>query len=396
VTDKGAGAGSFRFILSHGEAAGDLDALGIDDDDVTSLAQGAYIGLYALPVPYQDAVHFANEQHRRADGQALHCLSVMASSIGTTAYAGVSDDKFHVVLGAEHVARIAFLCDRLTPAIRKTQDESIALGKDFGLQQVLRRFRIPTWEEANEAARNFPDTFSNGNPFGGYMVFHDAIRLIWVHEWAHVLLGHAAVWDVFGPAGAFAEHSDARNSVFDDKLAGVPWAFALQSFELQADQFAARFLAQQILRGYDPASEMAGPSVDLVQRLAVLAAACGLLAIDTFLVDGERPAQNSSHPSAMLRYMTMLHTIEETTMELAPEVTPWVRVASFNLIRDLCELCGDFYPLMSVTPMIAKTPLYKDLCNVQDYLMVDVGQQLWSLRSPFVYFPRGELPDSMR
>lgn len=389
----GADTGRFRLILSHDEAAAELDTIGIGKERVVSLMDGAHLGLHALPVPYSDAEYFAAEAHRRADGHPLDCLSVMASSIGSSAYAGSENGILHAVVGAEYVSRIAVMCDRMTPVIRKMSGYDAKIRKDFTLQQILRRFRTPTWVEANEAAHGFPDVMSNGHPFGGFMVFHDAIRLIWVHEWAHILLGHAEIWNEFGASGILEEHSDARDTVLQNRIEDVPWAYALQCFELQADQFAARFLASQIIRGYDQAGQMAGPSVDLIQRLAVMAAACGLLSIDAYLVQPERPPDQSSHPGAALRYMTLLHTIEETTMRLEPRALPWLRPTAFKMISELSELCGDFFALLAATPMSAKTPMYKNLCEVQDYLMTEVGTTLWPLRSRYTYYPHGQLPD---
>ena len=384
------GEARFRFLMSHDEAPDALSSLGVGPEQVMSLHDGAYIGLHLLPVTDGDAAHFASRNHRRNDGQELGCFSVLARSLQTTALAGHRAGFNYAVVDAGYVARMACICDRLTPVItagnsgRGTQK----FDRDNELTMLLRRFKAPSWSEADAVAKGFPDIFSTGNPFGGYMVFQDLIRLIWVHEWAHIMLGHSEIWSDFVSKNGFPEHAETRDESLALAIEDVPWSLALQTFELQADQFATSFISKQILYGWDPAAQLAGPNIDLVQRLAVFAAACAVFAVDSYLVQGERDPAFASHPGATLRYMTMLHTIQEVAFGYQdPRLASAVRLATFGTIMDLSQLAGDFHGLLTATPMVAETPLYKSLCKEQDFLMTGIGGKLAELRKAYTYFP---------
>ena len=384
----------FRFVMFEKDAPGLLARLGLGGDHVLSLDDGLMMGLHLLPFTDGDAAHLDARAHRRHDGKALDCVSLISKSLGTTALVGQADQQSYVMLDAGYIARVACICDLLDPAItaQVTQADAKTLTEDPELMRLLRRFRAPSWREAEEVAQGFPMIATRDNPFGGYMVFQDLVRLIWLHEWAHVMLGHSELWADQAGQFRFAEHDAARKSMLQNEIDGVPWALALQSFELQADQFAATFITQQILWGFDPAGALAGPSVDLVQRLCMFAAACAVFAVDSALVEGSRANPlECSHPSAALRYMTLLNVIQEVAASYDdPRLAGYVQVSSFGFIERLARLNRDFWDLLSVTPMLAKTPIYKDLCREQDLLMTTIGQRLSDLRLQYTYFPTKE------
>jgi hypothetical protein len=163
--------------------------------------------------------------------------------------------------------------------------------------------------------------------------------------------------------------------------------YVLQSFELHADQFAVSFAASQILRGHDPAGAMAGPDINLVYRVAALAAACAIFAVDWESAQLMRDPNTATHPSVAARYISMLDQIERTCMEFSADF-PSIRSIIFNLIVRLSELAEDFSTLLATTPLIAKTPAYKAACSEIDILFGDVSSRIDPLRRPFIYYPR--------
>ncbi|TPM30873.1 hypothetical protein [Mesorhizobium sp. B2-3-4] len=388
MSDPGAGAddAGFRFVMDADEAPAGLDAVGVDPADILSLADGAYLGLHLLPVTMADADHFDSRDHVREDGKRLRCASFYVDRLDATAFAGVMESGAVAALDGGHVARMTCICDRLTPALRRVvdPDPQPEPARDVQLVRLLRRLATPGWAQADEVAKGFPDPMKQGAAYGGYMALSDLVRLIWVHEWAHILLGHVDIVSAMGQAGRLDEHSPRRAD--GAAIEGMPWPHILQAFELQADQFAVSFATQQILRGYDPAGAMAGPETNLIHRLCMLAAACAVFAVDAELKQGPRDPNTATHPSAALRYMCMLQQIDGICVETDPGLG-YAQFAAFNLIGDLARLCEDFHGLLEVTPMIAKTPKYKAMLQVADYLF-NVGGRMDAVRRPYVYLPR--------
>lgn len=380
---------TYDFLMDFHNAPLALPMLRVGPEDVVSLDDGYAIGFHLLPVLQGDATYFTGRRHRRRDGKAMKMISTVARNYFTSANAGVHQGIHYTIISAEHLARMACICERLTSVVLAGKPDEVE--RDDGLITLLRQQDNPNWDDAERAAQSFPDTFTNGNPFGGYMVFQDLVRLIWVHETAHALLGHSDIWSDHVGEHGLPEIDASREKVWETKISDVPWPIALQNFELQADQFAINFITHEILYGWDPAAQMAGPNVDLIKRLAVLAMACATFAVDTELKQnaiGPRDPARATHPSAILRYMTMIHTILEVAHGYEqPELTSWARVASFGAIERLAKAAPVYRGLLSATPMIAKTPLYKQLCDEQDVLMTHVGGMMKELRLAHTYFP---------
>jgi len=377
----------FRFILAPDEAPAILAASGVAPTQVLSLADGTHLGLHLLPIVMADATHFDGRMHARADGTPLICASAYVDGLGATAFAATSPAGAFAGMEGKHIARMACIADRLTPALQRLGQPQPRpdLTRDTRLVRLLRRLATPTWQEADVVASGFPDPFRQGAQPGGYMVLADLARLIWVHEWAHLLLGHVDLVAALDGGATFDEHAAAREKPAIS-IEGVPFAHMLQAFELHADQFAVSFATRQILDGHDPAGAMAGPGIDLIARLGALAAACAVFAVDTELKQGARDFDTATHPTAALRYMSMLDQIESISVEYDPRLG-YARFAAFNLIGDLATLSEDFSPLLAITPMIAKTPARKNAIQVADYLF-GIGARLDPLRQPFIYYPQ--------
>lgn len=377
----------FRFIMRGTHAGEELSAFELNPETVLSLSDGFYIGSLLFPVTLEDAEHFNQRNHARADGTRLRCTSCFVDRLSSTAFAGYAPNRAVALLDAGHIARMTAICDRLTPMLRRMPGEKDRpkAARDVQLVRLLRRFVTPNWAQADSIAKGFPDPMSQGAGFGGYMVLSDLVRLIWVHEWAHIMLGHVDLFALMGQR-ELDEHSSRRDSI-SGSLNGAPWPHVLQLFELHADQFAVSFLAQQILRGYDPVGAMASAEVNLVHRLCILAAACAIFAVDASLKEAKKDPKTATHPSAGMRYMCMLQQVEGVATEFNAGLTI-ARAYVYRMIEDLAALSEDFYQLLEITPMLAKTPRYKDMCRVSDYLFETIGQKIDPIRRSYVYFPR--------
>src|SRR5262249_26860795 len=150
-----------------------LTALGVLPSQVVSLDKGEHLALQILPLISADADHFACRQHQRQDGKRLRCFSAIVESLNSVAIAGAYGDGTYALVDAAHIARMACICDRLTPAIHQVGEKNSEgeLARDPGLVGLLRRFKTPSWDDAEEVAKRFPDVMSQGASFGGYMAF---------------------------------------------------------------------------------------------------------------------------------------------------------------------------------------------------------------------------------
>lgn len=386
---SGKAEGSFRFVMDAEDAPAELDAIDVSPSRLLTLEDGTHLGLFLLPVTEDDAAHFESRNHMRADGTRLRCTSFYVKRLEETAFAALTTQGAVAALDANHVARMVCVCDRLTPVLQRVLDKGprAELDRDVKLVRLLRRLSRPDWVQANEIAKGYPDVFKQGAAYGGYMAVMDLVRLIWIHEWAHVILGHVGMVEAFGNRGRLDEHSPTRNEGAAS-LAGVPWPQVLQGFELHADKFAVTFATEQILSGYDPVGAMTGPNVNIVHRICVLAAACAVIAVDSELKQGALEPGTATHPSASMRYMCMLHQIESVCAESDPSLGDWVRVYTYNMINDLTTLSEDFYGLLYVTPMLAKTPQYKSLIDVSDYLFQQMESKIDPLRQEYIFLPQ--------
>jgi hypothetical protein len=221
---------------------------------------------------------------------------------------------------------------------------------------------------------------------------------VWLHEWAHALCGHVAFVASDLHFSQLDEFSAQRLGCKDLGKLKYPRNHILQALELHADEFALRYCVGEILWGYDPIGQMAGPHVDLIERLLIFNAACSVFAIVWSL--GEQrfspgmtfypPPQplddepdepdpmfvtvKATHPPAALRYLRFRTFQSNLTREYAqqkalPKLLTAVDAFSFRFVTSAARLDGHFYDLRVVTPVVAGTPTMKRLDAYEAYLL---------------------------
>ena len=85
------------------------------------------------------------------------------------------------------------------------------------------------------------DTCAAQLPLGGFALFYDLLRLVWLHEWAHALCGHAGL--AHKELGLLRLHEFAAEREGEDVVEGLgfPRHEVMQALELHADGFATRY-----------------------------------------------------------------------------------------------------------------------------------------------------------
>lgn len=195
-------------------------------------------------------------------------------------------------------------------------------------------------------------------------LFHDMIRLVWLHELAHGICGHARFLAGEGRLDRLDEFDEARGG---PGLAGL-----LRACELQADVFAARVSATQILDGADMMATILGPWDDLAERLSWLRLAAALVSV--LWTERERRSGGvaPSHPPSALRYYNFCSVIDSLGfvrgLEMAPKAA-WVEIA----IRALTLECRAFYDLTIAASNMFRTPLVKSLNEEEEALRTQMA-----------------------
>jgi len=273
--------------------------------------------------------------------------------------------------------------------------------------------------EAREIVAGWPAPGTRGAqiPLGAFALFHDLLRLVWLHEWAHALCGHAAL--VRDSLGLVRLHEFAADRAGNELVAGLGWPRheVLQSIELHADEFATRYCVGQLLSGQDTVGELAGPSINLVERLVIFNLACCVFAVMwaeaeqrwqpgiSFYpprpsLDSDRPeplyvSYPTSHPPAALRYMRFRDFQQEQVMQYAlrnPKAAtlgPAIDGHSFLMLEALAPLHPRFWRLRDDTPGPARTPEVGRLIAYETHLL-KIGRALAPLLEKTGYVPTAD------
>jgi hypothetical protein len=270
--------------------------------------------------------------------------------------------------------------------------------------------------EALKIVADWPaaDTRAAQLTLGAFALFYDLLRLVWLHEWAHALCGHAVLaQEQLGllRLHEFAAERESRELV--DGL-GFPRHEVLQALELHADEFATRYCVGELLWGRDPVGDLAGPSINLVERVVIFNLACCVFAVIWTSAEQryqpgmsfypERPPLSSdepeplyvtyptSHPPAALRYMRFRDFQRDLAAQFAKS-TPGAATLggaidghSLRVLNELAELDPRFYRLLYNTPGPAKTPETKRLIAYEAHLL-KIGAALTPLLAQAAFLP---------
>jgi hypothetical protein len=221
------------------------------------------------------ALFFSSQQHLNAQsGRPFSLWAYYADDLDVIAYCVADEDRHLATIGAPFVWRLVKICDLLGEALSRRPRIGVAtaeqpkLSHDPEFAALLAGDIAVSRDEAVAIAARWPEPEREGQQLelGPYALFHDLVRLIWVHEWAHALTGHVSFASRDLQLMALPEFSAERSQLQSASADRPPAHEVFQAIELHADEFAVRYCAQQILWGYDPIGRVAGPRVDLVDR----------------------------------------------------------------------------------------------------------------------------------
>jgi hypothetical protein len=350
------------------------------------------------------ATYFSLQNHINiANGQAFKCLSYFADDPDVIANCVARGDGHVATVGAPFVRRLVKICDRLDAVLQHRpripqldrQVESAVL--DPLLSELLSGDRDVSESEALDIVSSWPDPDKESHQveLGPFALFYDMIRLIWVHEWAHALIGHARFVSRDLHLVAFHEFSADRAAAKMHEGSDYEATEVFQALELHADEFSTRYNARQILWGHDPIGRLAGPNVDLIDRLLIFNIAFCVFATVWLIAEQRfwpgmsfyphrRPLESNepeplfepfttTHPPAALRYLRFRGFQRDLTYEASadygPTLSTSVDAVSFNIVEILANADGRFYTLSSVTPLVASTPTMKRLDAYEAHLL---------------------------
>jgi hypothetical protein len=347
---------------------------------------------------------------QRVTAHPFTCASYYADDPAVMAYCAAGREGHLATIGMSFVRRLVKICGRLGGPLKmrpRVPKEKTTVGRperDDVLTGLLAGTGEVSEAEALDIVASWPsaDTQSAQIELGEYTLFYDLIRLIWLHEWAHALCGHVHFTsNTLGLAQLHEWSADRMDERQVEKL-GYPRYEVLQALELHADEFATRYCVGEILWGFDPIGQIAGPNVDLIDRLLMFNVACCVFAViwslaerqyypDMSFVPGQHAVPSgepdplfvtfkTSHPPAALRYYRFRDFERELAVKYsAAMLSPMVDAVSIGFLDTLAYACPHFYQLLHQTPMIAKTPTMKRLEAYEGHLL-----QIGNVLTPFL------------
>lgn len=363
----------------------------------------------------------ARQHVNESTGREFECSSYYADDPYVMAQCAMHGDRYLATLGIQFVRKLVKVCHQLVPALdirprspsRSTLEDAPGLARDPALASLIEDETDVSESEALAIVATWPSATAEGAQIelGAFTLFYDLIRLVWLHEWAHALCGHVA----FASARlGIALNEFSADRVGEDQFGGLQHSRfeVFQALEIHADEFATDYLVPQILTGHDPAGVIAGPTVDLVDRLLIFNVACAVFAViwsraERRLVPGmtwvpPRPPLTSeepeplfqpfktSHPPAVLRYLRFRNFLQLHATDYNRRshslFSAKVDALSSLFVDRLGEMYPDFYSLSATTPGPARTPGVKRLNAYEDYL-VEVGDSLTSSLVELGYVP---------
>ena len=347
-------------------------------------------------------------------GTPFQCIAYYADDRDVIAHCLIHDGVHLAMIGAPFVRRLVKICHQLGPVLarrprvpKRAELATATLERDPVLGQLINGELAVSELEALAIVSSWPSAKAQSLEIelGEYALFHDLIRLIWLHEWAHALCGHVGFAATALGLGQLHEFSADRPGAQTIESVGYPRHEVLQALELHADEFATRYCVTALLWGYDPVGQIAGPKVDLIDRLLIFNVACCVFAVlwsvaEQRFAPGEsfyppRPDLASeepdplfqvfktTHPPAALRYMRFRDFQRDLTWEYGrhagPTLSPSVDAASFGFLDTLAEINPHFYDLRNQTPVAVQTPRMKRLTAYEAHLL-EIGMVL----APFI------------
>ena len=344
----------------------------------------------------------------RPSGRDFRCIAYYADDPDVTAYCAEHQGSYLTVLGMPFVRRLAKVCQRLGDALLPLDLACFPASRDIPplaydgvLSQLLQGDVEVSGTEAAQIAAAWPHVETNareGAPLelGAFVLFHDLVRLVWLHEWAHALCGHAVLARSHLGLDRLHEFSAERQSAQIVDGFGFPRNEVLQALEMHADEFAARYCVSALLRGPDPVEQITGSGTNLSERLILFNLACCIFAVMWATAEqryqpgmtiypprdarlsGKTPlflTYPTSHPPAELRYMRFRDFQRDQLVGFAKEepaatdVHSFVDAYSHSMIYRIAQLDRTFWKLLDVTPNAFKSPKMQRLIAYEAHLL---------------------------
>ena len=334
------------------------------------------------------------------------CVSYYAEEFFQAATCQKIGDSYVAVLGVPFVRQLLGICHRLAPALAlrprtgpRRQEPKVVLNRDEELGKLMEDLTSISEAEKEAALSSWPSSKKANaqTELGEYTVFYDVLRVVWLHEWAHALCGHVAFGSSTLGLMRFNEFSTERAG--DQPVGDLPFSRSeiMQALEMHADEFATRYCVRSILWGYDPIGELAGPVIDLVDRLLLFNVAACVFAVlwslsderyapgDTYVAprlplttpdsipDPLYKLTKSTHPPAVLRYERIRNLQRDLAVKYSRETSTSLSVSvdsfSYAFLERLTQLSKAFGPVIAVTPFAFKTPDEKRLAAYEAHLL---------------------------
>lgn len=376
-----------------------------------------YLRISGSTLAMVHALDELNHRHVKTQ-QPLKCIIYFTSEPFVNAACAEAEGQHFIFIGINLIDQLAKCCVEMGKILperwNKEDHHEIALseksldiltGAHFILEEekgLLER-HVSKWPIPGLGVGNSADS----NAIDEVTLFHDLIRLVIIHEFAHCACGHVKFFETKFGLNEMREFSDERNTteVYEDLK--IPVRHIYQAIEAHADSFSTQWSVGQIIVGNDPAGQLIG-NVELGDRLRLLNIASALFGIqwalldwrskpgDTFRVNqdllydmrfGEedkdviqsfgRPFRvtNSGHPPALYRYFMHQAQVQTSALQLhSPQLMHSATVLTINFISKL-KANPYFYGLLGVTPMVVSTPTMKTLDAYNHYL-VYISQQM--------------------
>lgn len=335
--------------------------------------------------------------HRNlATERSFDCASYYADDANTVAWCAMHEGAYLATIGMPFVRRLVKVCQRIADAVLPLMPDGRAaegrtIERDAELAALLQGNAAVSEAEALAIVAAWPGADTQGAQIGlgAFALFYDLLRLVWLHEWAHALCGHVALAQEQLGLARLHEFAAERESDATMDGFGFPRYEVLQTLEMHADEFATRYCVGEILWGTDPMGDLAGPSINLIERLVVFNLACCVFAVmwadaERHFLPGEtlyptREQQDegllfvttkTSHPPAPLRYLRFRGFERDLVVHYAQhnpsaaQLPLWVDARSFGLLDPLSQLDPRFYGLRAETPVVARTP---DMSRLEAY-----------------------------
>ena len=359
------------------------------------------ISQHLLSSVFMDTLRLSGRNHINLSTlEGFRCLSYYSEDEETGAHCSKEERGFAAVMSMPFIRRLIKISELLRPALDQRgrvgrPSPGAASQPEIAMNNELTTLLEGTTEVSQADALDIISGWPLKGPqldLGPYSVFYDLVRLVWVHEWAHALCGHVVVANQELGISRLHEFSAERADAVSADDVEFSSNEILQAMEMHADEFAVRYCINEIFYGHDPMADIAGPKIELVDRLLIFNTACCVFAVTWALGEKQyapedtfypRPSEGdqasfritrSTHPPALVRYDRFRNFQRELTMLYgmkhgASGFLTSVDSLSFTFLETLGKVSPYFESLDASTPLIAKTPTQKTIEAYETHLL---------------------------